>query len=73
MLAEANRRFAALDHVEPGDRRLIVGVRGRPLPPLPVAGPDDAQEAARRLGEWWDSADALFELATRHAGGPAPR
>jgi len=67
LLAEANRRFADLDHLEPGDRRLIVGVRGRPLPALKAAGPDDAVEAARRLGAWWASADALFELATRPA------
>ena len=60
LLADANRRLAVFDHLEPGERRLIVGVRGRPLPALPVPREDDYRAAARQLGEWWASADALF-------------
>jgi SAM-dependent methyltransferase len=52
LLADANRRLAAFDHLEPGDARLVVGVRGRPVPRLPATAEGDYREAARQLGEW---------------------
>jgi hypothetical protein len=62
LLADANRRLAAFDHLEPGEARLVVGVRGRPLPTLPAGREEDYREAARRLGEWWAAREAALPL-----------
>ena len=71
VLADANHRFARLDHLEPAHRRVIVAARGvRPAAP-PVASLESYREAARELGEWWATAGPLFDLALAGSGGPA--
>jgi hypothetical protein len=61
LLAEANRRFAPLDHLEPARRRVVVGVRGVAPPALPTPSVEAYREAGRRMADWWTMAAPLFE------------
>ena len=63
LLADANRRFAPLDHLEPAVRRVVVAVRGVALPPLPSPDADAYREAARLSAEWWAAAAPLLDRA----------
>jgi hypothetical protein len=65
LLADANRRFAPLDHLEPARRRLVVGVRGVPLPVLPTPSVEAYREAGRRMTDWWTMATPLFDRLGR--------
>ena len=65
LLADANRRFAPLDFLEPALRRVVVGVRGIPAPVLPAPSIDAYREAGRLTAEWWASAAPLFDRMAR--------
>lgn len=61
LMAQANRRFAPLDYLEPAHRRVVVGVRGVSLPTLPTPSVEAYREAGRRMAEWWALAAPLFD------------
>ncbi len=65
LLADANRRFAPLDYLEPARRRMLVGVRGVPLPALPTPSVEAYREAGRRMADWWAMAAPLFDGVPR--------
>jgi hypothetical protein len=65
LLADANRRFAPLDYLEPAVRRVVVAVRGVDLPALPSPDVDAYREAARQSAEWWSAASSLFDRGPR--------
>ena len=61
LLADANRRFAPLDYLEPARRRVVVGVRGVAPPALPTPTVEAYREAGRRMADWWTMAAPLFD------------
>ena len=65
LLAEANRRFAPLDYLEPARRRVVVGVRGVAPPALPTPSVEAYREAGRRMADWWAMAAPLFDRMGR--------
>jgi hypothetical protein len=69
LLADANRRLAPLDFLEPALRRIVVAVRGVRLPPLPSPTVEDYREAARRSAELWAAAAPLLDGAVPETAG----
>jgi hypothetical protein len=63
VLADANRRFAPLDHLEPAHRRVVAGARGRTLPVPAPASVATYREAGLNLAEWWASAAPVLDRA----------
>jgi SAM-dependent methyltransferase len=70
LLADAHRRFAPLDHLEPAQRGVVAAVRGRRLPAPPPAPVEAYREASREMAAWWAAAAPLFDRAFGGTGTP---